>query len=253
MRTEASSRGAPSTSRSPTSSASGASVGSRWPSTGARSIPRPETEVVVGRCLELLRGIEEPRVLDVGTGTGAIALAIADEHPGARVTAIDASREALDARPRERHPHRPQRSSCVHHDFHAGLPGGPYDLVASNPPYVEPGDLATLMPDVRDYEPRVALIGEGSVRVDRRRREGRPAPRWLARARGGRRPVRGGHPRCSPSRGTRTSSPRTDLAGRDRVVQGRRCDRGRGRGHQGGPAVDRPDGHGLRARDDAVP
>ena len=59
-------------------------------------IPRPETEIVVERCLERLRGLERPAVLDVGTGTGAIALAIADEHPGARVTAIDVSADALE-------------------------------------------------------------------------------------------------------------------------------------------------------------
>ena len=59
-------------------------------------VPRPETEVVVERCLELLRGFDRPAVLDVGTGSGAIALAIADEHPGARVTAIDVSVGALE-------------------------------------------------------------------------------------------------------------------------------------------------------------
>ena len=124
-------------------------------------IPRPETEVVVGRCLELLRGLEAPAVLDVGTGTGAIALAIADEHPGARVTAIDASRDALELA-RENAARTGLPIELVEHDFHAGLPGGPYDLVASNPPYVEPDELETLMPDVRDYEPHVALVGVGA-------------------------------------------------------------------------------------------
>ena len=96
-------------------------------------IPRPETEIVVGRCLELLRDLETPAVLDVGTGTGAIALAIRDEHPGALVTGIDASAEALQLA-RENVRLTELEVELVEHDFRDGLPGGPYDLVVSNAP-----------------------------------------------------------------------------------------------------------------------
>ena len=122
-------------------------------------IPRPETEIVVERALAHLRGLDAPAVLDVGTGTGAIALAIADEHPGARVTAIDVSADAL-ALARENVARTGLAVDLREHDVAAGLPGGPYDLVVSNPPYVEPADLESLMPDVRDYEPHVALVGD---------------------------------------------------------------------------------------------
>jgi release factor glutamine methyltransferase len=125
-------------------------------------IPRPETEVVVGRCLERLRGLDHPRVLDVGTGTGAIALAIADEHAGARVTAIDASPQAV-ALARDNAVRTGIAVELLEHDLRDGLPGGPYDLVVSNPPYVAPAELETLMPDVRDYEPHAALVGEGTT------------------------------------------------------------------------------------------
>jgi release factor glutamine methyltransferase len=125
-------------------------------------IPRPETEIVVERALTHLHGVAAPRVLDVGTGSGAIALAIADEHPGAHVTAIDVSRDALSLA-RENAERTGLSIELVEHDLRAGLPGGPYDLVISNPPYVEPEDLPTLMPDVREFEPHLALIGRGAV------------------------------------------------------------------------------------------
>lgn len=124
-------------------------------------VPRPETEVLVERALARLaaHGVVRPRVLDVGTGSGAIALAIADEHPGARVLGIDVSEQAL-ALARENAKRTGLAVELARHDLFSGLPGGPYDLVVSNPPYVRPDDLDGLAPEVRDFEPRAALVGE---------------------------------------------------------------------------------------------
>ena len=127
-------------------------------------IPRPETEVVVERALEHIRGLDEPDVLDVGTGTGAIALAIADEDPDARVTAIDASTDALAlARENLDLTGINGRVRLVEHDLTSGLGDAQYDLVVSNPPYVEPGELETLQPEVRDWEPHIALVASGAT------------------------------------------------------------------------------------------
>ena len=122
-------------------------------------VPRPETEVVIERCLARLEGIERPSVLDVGTGSGAIALAIADEHPDARVTGIDVSEDALDVA-RANAARTGLGVSFVRGDLFAGLPAGPWDLVVSNPPYVRPDELASLEPEVREWEPRIALVAE---------------------------------------------------------------------------------------------
>jgi release factor glutamine methyltransferase len=128
--------------------------------TDARAlVPRPETEIVVERCLELLRGIEAPRVLDVGTGTGAIALAIADEHPGARVTALDASPEAL-ALARENAEATGIAIELVEGDALQGLPPGPFDLVVSNPPYVLAHEE---LPPELEHEPALALLADGQT------------------------------------------------------------------------------------------
>jgi release factor glutamine methyltransferase len=127
-------------------------------------VPRPETEVVVERCLELLRGSEAraPRVLDVGTGTGAIALALADEVPGAKVVGVDSSRDALDLA-RENAAATGLDVELVEGDVDGALPPGPFDLVVSNPPYVDPAELDALEPEVRDWEPREALVDRGQT------------------------------------------------------------------------------------------
>ena len=125
-------------------------------------IPRPETEVLVERALALLDGLECPRVLDVGTGSGAIALAIADEHPGAAVTAVDISPDALELAAENAAPHRHRDRPRSPRPF-LGLPRGPWDVIVTNPPYVDPADLPSLQPEVRDWEPHDALIADGAV------------------------------------------------------------------------------------------
>jgi release factor glutamine methyltransferase len=127
-------------------------------------IPRPETEVVVDRCLELLAGITEPSVLDVGVGSGAIALAIADERHDARVVGTESSADALDvAEENRRRAAVGERVRFVHGDLVAGE-HGPFDLVVSNPPYVAPEELAELEPELR-WEPAGALVGVGRHRA----------------------------------------------------------------------------------------
>jgi release factor glutamine methyltransferase len=124
-------------------------------------VPRPETEIVVERCLALLEGIESPRVADVGTGTGAIALALAQERPDAIVVATDISADALELA-RENAAANELEIEFVEGDLLAGV-AGPLDLIVSNPPYVGAEELEALEPEVRDWEPRGALVDEGQT------------------------------------------------------------------------------------------
>jgi release factor glutamine methyltransferase len=183
-------------------------------------IPRPETEVVVERCLAALDGAPAPRVLDVGVGSGAIALAIADEHPGALVTGLDVSPDALGlaAENRER---TGLAVTLLEGSFLDGLPKGPWELVVANPPYVDPLEAEALAPEVRDHEPELALYG-----VDAHRAIAEAALAVL---------VPGGSLvlEIGESQGVRVVGElerlgyervviSQDLAGRDRVVEGRR-------------------------------
>jgi release factor glutamine methyltransferase len=183
-------------------------------------IPRPETEVVVERCLEHLRGLAAPQVLDVGVGSGAIALAIADEHPGARVLGVDSSRRALSLAS-ENHAHAgvDGRVALAHGHLLHGV-DGVFDLVVSNPPYVSETDFESLQPEIRLYEPYAALVGEGLGEAVARAALTVLAPRgWLVLECGDGQAldladVLGG----LGYEDVRTTA---DLAGRDRVVEGR--------------------------------
>ena len=118
-------------------------------------VPRPETEILVERALALLDGTEAPRVLDVGVGSGAIARALKDERPDARVTGVDESEEAL-ALARENADELGLDVQLRVGGLEAARQG--WDLVVSNPPYVD--TLDGLQPELR-YEPEVALVGSG--------------------------------------------------------------------------------------------
>src|SRR6185436_4585772 len=184
-------------------------------------IPRPETEVVVERALAHIRDLDEPRVLDVGTGTGAIALAIADEAPHARVTAMDVSRDALAlARENLELTGINGRVRLVEHDLTSGLGEHDFDLVVSNPPYVEPDELPTLQPEVRDWEPHVALVASGATeKLALAAREALRPGGWLVleTAAGAGERVE----RLLTDLGFDEVTITPDLAGRDRVAEGR--------------------------------
>lgn len=120
-------------------------------------IPRPETEEVCLKALDMLRGVHAPDVLDIGTGTGAIAISIALKRYDARVTAIDISSDAL-ALARENAFHLHARVEFIKSDLLAGVQGRRFDMIVSNPPYLTAEDMENLQSEVR-REPALALFG----------------------------------------------------------------------------------------------
>lgn len=131
-------------------------------------IPRPESEFVVMECLRLAKTMAAPTVLDIGAGSGNLAVAITHGHKGAHVTAIDLSNEALTVAARNAGRHGVgDRIKFLNGDLFSPLESGErFDFVVSNPPYIAREDMPRLPPGVRDYEPLMALDGgEGGFAV----------------------------------------------------------------------------------------
>jgi release factor glutamine methyltransferase len=137
--------------------------------TPAVLIPRPETEHVVEKVLALAQGFKAPRILDVGTGSGAITVALAHELREALVTATDVSAMALNiARENAQRNGVADRVRFLEGDLLAPIAGEQFDIVVSNPPYVSAADRESLAVEVRDYEPAQALFaGEDGLDVYR--------------------------------------------------------------------------------------
>lgn len=123
-------------------------------------IPRPDTETLIELCAARLKDVESPRIADVGTGSGCIALALANELKSAQVTAIDVSDKALAVAAKNRDKHGlGERVALVKSDLFAAVPAGRFHLIAANLPYIARDEIPKLMRDVRDFEPHLALDG----------------------------------------------------------------------------------------------
>jgi release factor glutamine methyltransferase len=126
--------------------------------TSAVLIPRPETEFIIEEALVHLRAFAVPRIADIGTGSGILAVTLADEVPTARVTATDLSSDALEVAKQNAERHGVgTRVTFLNTSYLDGVPGT-FDLIVANPPYVRDGDKAALARDVR-HEPDLALFG----------------------------------------------------------------------------------------------
>jgi len=126
----------------------------------AALIPRPETELLVDLALVRLPLECHARVLDLGTGTGAIALAIAHQRPLARITAVESSAEALALAQSNAAALRLAQIEFRQSDWYSALPSDRFDLIVANPPYIAAADAHLAQGDLR-FEPRAALTPEG--------------------------------------------------------------------------------------------
>ncbi len=126
--------------------------------TSAVLVPRPETEFIIEEALVLLRAFSTPRIADIGTGSGILAVTLAAEVPPADVTGTDLSSEALTVARQNAERHGVASRVTFVNTSYLDDVGGTFDLIVANPPYVRDGDKPALARDVR-HEPDVAIFG----------------------------------------------------------------------------------------------
>jgi release factor glutamine methyltransferase len=133
-------------------------------------IPRPETEHLIEETLKVAAKFRQPRIIDIGTGSGAIAITLADKLPDAQITTVDISPSALAiARENAKRNHVATNIRFLQGDLLAPVGTEQFDIVVSNPPYVPVTDLDSLAVEVRDHEPALALFaGDDGLDIYRR-------------------------------------------------------------------------------------
>ncbi len=127
-------------------------------------IPRPDTEILVEQCIQLMREIEEPNILDIGSGSGAISIAIANELKSSSVTGVDINEDAIRLANENKVLNKVENVNFMKSDLFEKLDEDfKYDLIVSNPPYITKEEYETLMPEVKNFEPKNALtdLGDG--------------------------------------------------------------------------------------------
>jgi release factor glutamine methyltransferase len=125
-------------------------------------IPRPETEIIVEKAVEMLRGRENATICEIGVGSGCISVSILKELASARVVGLDVSEKALETSRRNALKHGvSERLKLRISDVFESAGGERFDAVVSNPPYIPASDIAGLEPEVREFEPAGALTDGG--------------------------------------------------------------------------------------------
>lgn len=126
-------------------------------------IPRPETELLAEKTLEVISRSAYPavRILDIGTGSGCVAIALAHRLPHSQVTGLDVSAEALQVAARNVERHGLRNVTLIEGDiFEHVLPDRTFEIIVANPPYIPAEDFPNLQPEVRDFEPRIATTDD---------------------------------------------------------------------------------------------
>ena len=120
-------------------------------------IPRPETERLVDIALDVINEMTNPKILEIGTGSGCISISLAEKRKDLQITALDISQSALDKAIENSQFHKIYNIDFKHLDIFKEIPYGEYDVIISNPPYIGLHELNNLMSDVKDFEPLIAL------------------------------------------------------------------------------------------------